>query len=231
MRASLTSFLRDVLSVILGIAITFTVQGIIDRSRDRKDVRSALELVRTELLSNRADILLVRDYLLQERSSAMYFVAHGASLADCPADSILYHSGMLLADVSIALSQDALELLKSSSLFQKMGNTRLSMDIIRAYDTCELLVGSVKHHLSARDARFDGAITEQTAGRFSAAGSLSIPEFIKTEYGRYAVQWLTVQPESSSSIDVSDIDRAVTSIDTYLQRRGRSSRDSKKSNP
>ena len=73
MKESVSSFLGNVLSVILGIAITFAIQGMIDRSRDRKDVRHALELVRMELASNREDIGLIRDYLYQERASAFFF--------------------------------------------------------------------------------------------------------------------------------------------------------------
>ena len=49
-------FLNKLLPVVTGIAITFTLQGIVNRSHERKSVRSAMELVRTELRSNLADI-------------------------------------------------------------------------------------------------------------------------------------------------------------------------------
>ena len=52
MKESAFHFFLDVLSVILGIVITFAIQGLIDRSRDRKNVRSAMELFRTELATN-----------------------------------------------------------------------------------------------------------------------------------------------------------------------------------
>ncbi len=216
MKESLTSFLGNVLSVILGIAITFAIQGMIDRGHDRKDVRSALELVRSELASNHEDIGIIRDYLRQERLSACYFQENGASLDACPEDSVSYHSGVILADVSMTLSQDALELLKMSSLFQKMGNTRLSMDIIRAYDACELVVASVDRHLISRDAHFEGAVDEKNAGQVASDGILSLRDFVATDYGRYAVRWLAVQPEPETYTDASDLERAIASIDGYL---------------
>ena len=61
MKASVASFLRDLLAVILGIFITFTIQGIIDRSHDRKNARSSLELVKAELAKNIEDVSIMKD--------------------------------------------------------------------------------------------------------------------------------------------------------------------------
>ena len=43
---------------------------------------------------------------------------------------------------------EALELLKMSSLFPKVGDNDLSMEIIRAYDACELLQTDINRHYS-----------------------------------------------------------------------------------
>ena len=93
-------FLSKLLSVVLGIAITFTVQGIMDRKHTKKDVRAALELVRTELNTNIDDIGVMTDYLKKERAAAQYFIDHRKTLAKCPADSISYHSSYLFADAT-----------------------------------------------------------------------------------------------------------------------------------
>ena len=70
MRDRIITFISDLLSVILGIIITFTIQGRVDHSSDKKEVRSALELVRTELQTNMDDIGIMADYLIQEGRSA-----------------------------------------------------------------------------------------------------------------------------------------------------------------
>ena len=59
MKESVSSFLSNVLSVILGIVITFTVQGIINRTNEKREVRSALDLVRSELVTNAEDIAIM----------------------------------------------------------------------------------------------------------------------------------------------------------------------------
>ena len=63
MKESVKTFLKDLLAVVLGIFITFTIQGLINRSADKKDVRSSLELVRSELVRNIDDISVMKDHL------------------------------------------------------------------------------------------------------------------------------------------------------------------------
>ena len=185
------AFLGRMLSVTLGIVITFTVQGILDRQRDKRAVRSALELVRTELSSNLDDIGILTDYFRQERASAKYLSAHKKDLAKCPADSVNYHVGMVNADVSVAFSHDALELLKMSTLFPKIKDNDLSMKIIRAYDACELMASNVNRHVSLRDAATDGS-----------------------------VGWLLSRPANYTwFMDPADIQEAVVAIDTFLQEK------------
>lgn len=217
MKESLKSFLKDLLAVVLGIFITFTVQGLINRSADRKDVRSSLGLVRSELVRNIEDISVMKDYLYQEIRSAEYFLAHKDSLKECPVDSLNYHSGMIFADVTFTLSHDALELLKMSSVFQKIGDNDLSMKIIRAYDTCGSMVDYLNRHFAAKDARFEKAIDKETAGAYATKGGIDIKKFILTDYGNYAIRWLTGQSDPKSFTDVTDLEEAISAIDSYLK--------------
>ena len=212
MKESVASFLSNILAVILGIFITFTIQGMIDRSRDRKNARSSLELVR-----NIEDVSIIKEYLDMEKESAAYLIANKDSLDKCPDDSISYHSGIVFADVSMSLSMDALELLKMSSVFQKLGKNDLSMKIIRAYDCCGSIVSNVNRHISIRDSRYESAIDMETVGEYVSEGSIDIRDFIKTDYGRYAIEWLTNQPGIDNITDVSDLEDAIEAINHYLK--------------
>ena len=122
------SFFSELVAVILGIVITFAGQGMIDRAHDRKEVRSALQLVRTELISNRQDIVDLREILEQVQESAQYLADNPAQLKNIDRldsttlSTVTYHQGMVLAEVSVTLPHDALELLKTSSIFQKIGD-------------------------------------------------------------------------------------------------------------
>ena len=196
MKQSWASFLSEMLAVILGIVITFTVQGMIDRSRDRREVRKALELVRTELVSNREDVAVLKEYLDQEIQSAIYLDQNAAlvknldRLDSLTEATVKYHLGMVGADVSIAFPHDALELLKMSSLFQKIGDNALSMKIIRAYDCCAQMATSIDNHVKARDAQS----IEDLPG------------------------WILVH-DAHQYADDTDIANAVTAINVFLRKK------------
>lgn len=228
MRQTLIDFFSNMIAVVLGIVITFYVQGLIDRASDRKEVRSALELVRSELNANMDDIALLENYLNDERKAAQFFLDHRNDLALCPEDSVSYHSGILFADVSISVCQDALQLLKMSSLFPKVGDNALSMKIIRAYDCCESVASTLNRHIQARDTRFENSVTQESAGRYARSGFIDIRDYLQTDYGLYAIRWLTNHAEPKYYTDVSDVQVAVEAIDSYLGGRHRRHKNNNK---
>ena len=189
MKELILGFFSNLVAVILGIVITFAVQGMINRAQDRKDVRSALELVRSELATNLEDIVDLDEYFDDTQVSARYLAAHEKDLAKCPEDSVLLHTGVVYADVSVALSHDALELLKMSTLFPKIGDNNLSMKIIRAYDACDLTVSNVARYLTRRD-----------------------------NHRAEVARWLIDQPLPEEYMDTGDIQDAIDAIDTFLRK-------------
>lgn len=216
MKETIINFFSNLLSVILGIVITFTIQGMIDRASDRKDVRSALELVRAELVSNMEDVSVMKGYLNQERESAQYFIDHLSDLDRCPEDSINFHSSVIFGNASLSTSHDALELLKMSSLFQKSGDKMLSMKIIRAYDSCETITQFVNQRLSFHNARFENSISEQNARQIASGGYIDIRKYLKSNYGNYAIRALAAQVPADNYTDLSEVQEAISAIDTYL---------------
>lgn len=218
MKESTTNFFLNVLSVILGIVITFSIQGIINRAQDKKNVRSALELIRSELATNAEDISIMLDYLKQEQASAQYFMGHLQDLDQCPSDSVIYHSAVLLSDASITVSHDALELLKMSSLFQKIGDNPLSMKIIRAYDCCTSGAQNLNHHIEARNEQFSVTVNEKNVRKIISDGNIRIREFLKTDLGHYAIEALASQADPSQYTDMDAIQDAIDAIGLYLDR-------------
>ena len=215
MKDKIIDFFSNMISVVLGIVITFAVQGKIDRIHESKEVASALDLVRTELLANIDDINVMSDYLRQEKKAADFFLDNRFSLKKCPEDSISYNGNLLFADAAISVSSDALELLKSSSLFQKIGDKDLSMKIIRAYDTCGAIASSMNRHLEDRNNRFDKAINNETAKQLITGSNINIRKFISSPYGAYSIQWVANQPDPSQYVDISDINAAIEAINSH----------------
>ena len=210
------NFFISFFSIFLGMVCTFVGQGMIDRAAAKNEVRTALELVRSELEANIRDINEMADYMEQERLSANFFLENRTKLDKCPADSVNFHAGMLLADASITLPHNALELLKMSSIFQKLGNDQLSMDIIRAYDSCESSVACYNKYISDRDELVNQSIDEKSITQFASSGNIDIRRFIKTTYGLYIIRWMANKATPDKEQFIGDVDKAVKSIDGYL---------------
>lgn len=117
---------------------------------------------------------------------------------------------MIFADVSFNLCDDALELLKMSSIFQKIEDNNLSMSIIRAYDTCGVIESSVNGHIDSKDSRLE----------YSYNGDIrNLKVFLRSKEGSRSISWLSVQPDPASSIDVTDVEAAISAIDDFLGRK------------
>ena len=210
----MTKFGLKCLVKFLAVVISLLIHGATDRAADRKEIRYALEMVRTELVKNAEDVRYIHEHLVQERKSAEYLLSHITGLDKCPADSVSYHSEMIRADVPVTLSNDASDLLKASSVSQMIGDRKLLMKIIRAYDTCEWIVSSQDRLTKERDSRFGLFINERSS--FSPDGTIDIPGIIRTGAGMYTVKWITSKPEPSVLADVTEIQDAIDGIDKYL---------------
>lgn len=128
------AFFGDILSVMLGIFITFGIQGMIDRRAERKDVKSALALVREELVVNKGSLEEVINLISSEKDAAVYIRNNAGQLSKCNQDTLNLKNAFLTSEYFFTVTDDALELLKTSSLFQKMNDNELALSIIKAYD-------------------------------------------------------------------------------------------------
>lgn len=198
----------------LAVIVSFLIHGVANKEADRKDIRYALETVRTELVSNAEDVRHIQDHLVQERKSAEYLLEHRTGLDKCPVDSVTFHGRMIRSDVEVTLSDDASNLLKTSPVSQMIDGNSLLMKIIRAYDACELIASNQSRRTEARNARLGLFTDGQTI--LSPGGEIDIHRFIGTEAGFYAVTWITRQPDPSVVADVTDIQDAIDGIDRFL---------------
>lgn len=210
------NFFISFFSIFLGMLCTFVGQGMIDRAADRKEVRTSLELIRTELVKNREDIKEMCELMEKERKSAQYFLDNRSKIDRCPADSINYHGGLVFADISIVLTQDALELLKMSSMFQKIGDNNTSMKIIRAYETCSSSASYLNGHEETKSQMIGNGINDRTVQRTDPPGGINVKEYIKSGYGLYFMRWLSTSFFDYDLQAATDLNSAIEAIDDYL---------------
>lgn len=134
-RLNWRDFFTNFLAVVLGIVITLLCNTWIGEHNERKDLRNTLSLVCDELQENLNLLDEIEAQCQLELQAAQYLTQYYDRFEECENDSMRLYCNAPLTVSRYNISDNALELLKTSQLIQKIGNKELALDIIRAYNT------------------------------------------------------------------------------------------------
>ena len=129
----LGDFFRNLIAVILGIVITFVGSDMITEYNTKKEVEKALLLVKSELLINREQIIEMGKQVALEQRAARYLLKYKNKIKEASQDSLKQYSHLPFQSYSISIVNDAMEMLKSSGLIQKINDKKLAIQIIKTY--------------------------------------------------------------------------------------------------
>lgn len=209
-----SSFFSNILAVVLGIFITFTIQGWIDRSHEKKDVAAALELVKEELINNNNNLRDVIGLINAEKNAATAMFDNLGNLQKCDYDSVATWNTVLGSEYFFTVTDDALELLKSSSLFQKINDKNLALSIIKAYDYLEANSKAFNTHEQYKISLFMEANTDKA--KKLAATTTGLP-FLKSYYsspeGTYFLKSVVdMSGDAFLRVGLDEIDATIANI-------------------
>jgi len=218
-RFDAVGFFSNILAVILGIIITFSIQGILDRHKQKENISSALRLVRDELAGCRQDLESSADFLKMEKMAAAYLQKNREQLHTCPADSVSQYGLAYISELILTLPDDAMELLKTSSLFPAIDDNALSLAIIRAYDQCDAMRQVFNRHEELKSEVLKEIFLEKGVDKcFKPNGEISISELVNTRHGMYLSTQLMAGLDAVVRNGLNDIDAAIKMIDGYLTK-------------
>lgn len=132
-------FTLNSIAIIVSIFITFAIQDMIDDYNMKQDVISGLNLVIEELNTCKDDLEGCAATMDRQAQAAAYFLRNINSLDKCPEDSLFNYGWSLINPSVLTLSKEAVDMIKSTDVFQAINNDELSLSILRAYDICEAL--------------------------------------------------------------------------------------------
>lgn len=214
-----SSFFPNILSVVLGIFITFGIQGMIDRRHEKKEVSSALELVLEELNSNKNDLQEVIGLVGMELDAANFMLDNAGGFDSCAADSLSYWNSVLGTGYFFTVTDDALELLKSSSLFQKINDKNLALSIIKAYDYFNADSKAFDTHEQYKVSLFMAANTEKAKNEsLSFSGKELLERFYSSPEAKYFLKSVVEMSGTPFlGMGLSDIDDAMSRIQARIK--------------
>lgn len=146
------------MAVCLGIAITFGAQGLIDARNDRREVAGSLQLVRKELEDNITYIQFADSIFAELSDAALFLLRYEDDYDSAPADSMAMYCNIPLAEFEVTYSGEALELLKTSSLFTKIKDMEFSFEIIRTYGNISDQMKVIRFIFDRKSKYFDDAL-------------------------------------------------------------------------
>jgi len=211
------AFIANILAVILGIVITFSIQGVIDKRNEKENVRSALQLVENELKDCRGNFQTFMEYVELNSKAAGYILDHSDDLFSCPKDSLLSCNKILRSTQIITMPSDALELLKTSSLFHAIGNNDLSVTILRTYNMCQAMLQvfsyyeNMKSDLDKMIKMNHPSIEDKESDMY-----INLNKLCKDSEVMSALVSLKVFKLPFSTVTLSEIDQTIDAIEEYL---------------
>lgn len=128
-------FFRNFIAVILGIVITFAGSDYISERNTQKEVEKSLMLVKSELMLNREEMKSMGETVSFEQNAARYLFQYKNRISEISSDSVRIYTPSLFQWSKFGFISDAMEMLKSSTLIQKIKNKELSLQIIKIYGT------------------------------------------------------------------------------------------------
>ena len=213
-------YLMNFVAVCLGIVITFAGQGLINKRAERNEVRSSLTLVRNELQDNLSYIDFSDSVLCLFAETAQFLIRYEGHYEDAPVDSMYKYCNVPLSSYKITHSEEALELLKNSSLFTKITDLDLSLQIIHTYGQIEDEMKVVSFYHERKDKYLEDALTGKVKDVLSNDNVTAVQlwsAITDTQEGKQFLRELyRLQLAHDSSPVRETIASTIASIDDYI---------------
>lgn len=214
-------YLVNFVAVCLGIAITFAGQGIINRNAERNEVKRSLILVKNELQDNISYIEYSDSVLTLFAEASRFLIEYEDCYDQAPVDSMAAYCNVPLTVYEISHADDALELLKTSSLFTKIKDQNLSLEIIHTYGAIadEMAVVNFYHERKGKylEDALNGKVKDILANDGITAVQLWNAITSSKEGKQYLRELCRLQMEHSSYEVKNTINNTIALIDRYIQ--------------
>lgn len=205
--------------VIIGIVVTFVGSGMVERSRQARDVRAAMVLVHSELETNRMKIQEVWDWIQREADAYRILTENCHDLKAIPQDTMASFVPVFGRILSFHPRQDAFEVLKNSGLMASVRDKDFLLAVTQGYATLAELEENVGVYFNLK---------AEAQGDMSKAFSSSQREIYYSGdmYGmwncilsvpssyEFVLSAPYVFPEGYTEELLTDVDRAVRAIET-----------------
>lgn len=150
--------MRELSIVILGVAVTFISSALISSHNTRKDIRDNMSMIKIELEENIKKIDKAIEAIDKDVDAASAILS--GDLRSIPTDTLVAYSNSLTNISLFSYTQDAMEILKISSLAPHIENKQLLLGIIKSYEAMNSMKTAISYYLDNKKKALDD-VTER----------------------------------------------------------------------
>lgn len=169
----LGDYFRQLSIVILGIVVTFMASDALSEYSKSRELKKAMQLVREELRLNRENVHKIAGWVKMNQYVGTMMLQAGKNLEGIPDDTLRKYVNIPFQTDDFLYTNHALELLKTSSLFQQMRDKEHALQLIKAYAELELVARTMDFFMTEKIKRmneYEEAVKKRTGNGFSTAG-------------------------------------------------------------
>lgn len=131
-------YIRQLSIVTLGVVITFVGSDVISEYNMQSRLKTAILLVKGELELKHDDVLAMKARYDKEVAAAQYLQKYKDRLEQANEDTLAICISTPFQSIRFNPAEDAMEVLKSSGLFQQIKNQELTLALIKTNDVVRM---------------------------------------------------------------------------------------------
>lgn len=124
-------YIRQLSVVTLGVVITFVGSDMISEYNTQQRLKTALQLTKSDLMLKRDDVLDMKKRYDAEVSAAQYLQKYKNRIEEANADTLERCIRLPFQSTRFIFADDAMEMLKTSGLFQQIKNQEIATQLIK----------------------------------------------------------------------------------------------------
>lgn len=173
----LGDYFRQLSVVILGIIVTFAGSDALTEYTQSREIRSTLQLVKNELESDLEALRWISGRVELEQRVCIYILEYRDNLEKASEDTLRKYQWIPFQTRGFIYTKDALDLLKTSSLFQRIRPRTMSLQVIEAYNALESSSQTVGIYYQTKNSYTNRLMLEGDFDIYEAGLRLSAREF------------------------------------------------------
>lgn len=204
------NYFRELSVVIIGVAVTFYVSGIIDSNREQQDVKAQLVTIYDELLYNKEKLEALYKYYNTHEKIKEQLYTFVDSPAKVNSDSLNRVSRLIGQTHAFVYKRGAYSLFEDSGAIKSFKDRKLLLKISDCYALLERCKENYQEYSNLKLHEIQKLYSMNTKYILQDSGWINIPE------ARGILNFYLMVSRETNSEEIKEIEEVITELESYI---------------